>query len=487
MKKNFSFNLLFLVLLNLLIKPIYVFGIEVGVQNEVGPTEYGLYYAMFNFTFLFNVLLDMGINNFQKIKVAADEKLGMANMGALLPIKLGLALVYVLATVIAALLLGFEGRYWFFIAWLMLNHVLAVFLLLLRANLSGMHLFLRDSVVSVIDRLILIAGIGYLLWWNTDAFAIEQFVWFQTGAYVCAILVAMVMTPNTHLRPNLSFKWAATSNILKQTWPFATLIMLMTAYNKLDGVMLERLAPDGLLEAGIYAQAYRIIDAGNSFAFLFAGMLLPVFARHFASDNRTGIKIMGAQAMRFLVLPAGLAVVLVLFHGQWMMNLLFEQQANASLLPFQWLMGSFLFICIGYVYGTLLTAIQQLRAMNITALIAVLINFGLNVWLIPEHGALGAAIASFSSLGVMTLMQLVIVHLGAYAISNTWIIAAAVAWSLMLMSALIVDQFVHEPSVAFATHAAIALAIFVVIGLRRSDLKTVLPDTAFEPDSQDIK
>ena len=65
--KNFSINLVFLLGLNLLVKPIYLFGVELGVQNAVGAEDYGLYYAMFNFTFLFNVLLDLGINNFQKI------------------------------------------------------------------------------------------------------------------------------------------------------------------------------------------------------------------------------------------------------------------------------------------------------------------------------------------------------------------------------------------------------------------------------------
>ena len=62
--KNFSINLVFLLGLNLLVKPIYLFGVELGVQNAVGAEDYGLYYAMFNFTFLFNVLLDLGINNF---------------------------------------------------------------------------------------------------------------------------------------------------------------------------------------------------------------------------------------------------------------------------------------------------------------------------------------------------------------------------------------------------------------------------------------
>ena len=119
MKKNFSANLLFLLVLNLLIKPVYVFGIEVGIQNEVGPSEYGLYYAMFNFTFLFNVLLDMGINNFQKIKVAEDSDAGMKNMATLLPLKLGLAVLYMGVTVTVAFLFGFEERYWYFIGWLM--------------------------------------------------------------------------------------------------------------------------------------------------------------------------------------------------------------------------------------------------------------------------------------------------------------------------------------------------------------------------------
>ena len=60
-RRNFSLNLIFLLALNLLIKPFYLFGVEVGVQNAVGAEAYGLYYAMFNFTFLFNVILDLGI------------------------------------------------------------------------------------------------------------------------------------------------------------------------------------------------------------------------------------------------------------------------------------------------------------------------------------------------------------------------------------------------------------------------------------------
>ena len=56
MQKKFLTNLGFLLLVNLLIKPFYILGIDAEVQNAASGGEYGLYFALFNFTFLFNIL-----------------------------------------------------------------------------------------------------------------------------------------------------------------------------------------------------------------------------------------------------------------------------------------------------------------------------------------------------------------------------------------------------------------------------------------------
>ena len=63
MKKTFFQNLLFLIFINLLVKPFYVLGVDRPVQNLVGHESYGLYFALFNFSFLFNIVLDIGITN----------------------------------------------------------------------------------------------------------------------------------------------------------------------------------------------------------------------------------------------------------------------------------------------------------------------------------------------------------------------------------------------------------------------------------------
>src|SRR5690554_1412086 len=53
----------------------------------------------------------------------------------------------------------------------------------------------------------------------------------------------------------------------------------MMLYTRMDSVMIERMLPNGKEQAGIYAQGFRLLDAVNMFAFLVAGILLPMFSR----------------------------------------------------------------------------------------------------------------------------------------------------------------------------------------------------------------
>ena len=74
-QKDFVFNICFLIFLNLLIKPFWILGIDVGVQNQVGAESYGLYFAIFNFSYMFSILLDMGTTNFNNRNIAQNTPL----------------------------------------------------------------------------------------------------------------------------------------------------------------------------------------------------------------------------------------------------------------------------------------------------------------------------------------------------------------------------------------------------------------------------
>ena len=87
-QKDFIFNIILLIFLNLLIKPFWILGIDVGVQNRVGAESYGLYFAVFNFTFLFNMLLDMGITNFNNRNIARHQQLLQKHLSGIITLKL---------------------------------------------------------------------------------------------------------------------------------------------------------------------------------------------------------------------------------------------------------------------------------------------------------------------------------------------------------------------------------------------------------------
>lgn len=407
LNRSFSINLIILLVLNLLVKPLWLFGIEVGVQNTVGAEAYGVYYALFNFTFLFNVLLDLGINNYQRVATAKNLEKGSGDLGNLIQLKLLLALLYVIVVSISGYFVGYPPGYWFFILLLMINQVLSAYLLLLRATIAGMQYFLRDSLLSIADRSVLIFALGYLLLFDSSLLSIEVFVIAQTASYVIAILLAIFLIPNGLRSINVRFESKRFIPLLKQTYPFGLIVLFMTGYHKIDGVMLERLLPNGEQAAGIYAQAYRMLDAGNNFAFIYAGLLLPMFARLLTTDLKAAGSL-AKQASILLITPAGILALITFFWGFEIMDLLYDQHATESAVSLKWLMGSFIFICVGNVFGTLLTSSTRLKKLVWLSLSTFILNAILNAFLIPTYTTAGAAMASFISLLFMAAGQVII-------------------------------------------------------------------------------
>src|SRR5210317_806731 len=94
MKKKFLGNFFFVLVLNLLVKPLWLFGIDVAVQNRVGVEEYGFYYPIFSFSILLNILLDLGITNYNNRNIAQHHQLLSKHISNIVFLKFLLAIFY---------------------------------------------------------------------------------------------------------------------------------------------------------------------------------------------------------------------------------------------------------------------------------------------------------------------------------------------------------------------------------------------------------
>ncbi len=405
MKRKFATNLILLLSLNLLVKPFWIFGIDRTVQNLVGAGEYGLFYSLFNFSLLLNIVLDFGLTSFNNREISRHSQLISKYFSNIVVIKVLLAVAYAVLCLGAAIVMGYNGRQFYLLSLLILNQFISSFILYLRSNLSGLQLFKTDSAISVLDRFLMILICSVLLWGNISGlhFTIEWFIYAQTASYLITMIVTFLLVLPKTTFFKFRFDKVFLISILKHSYPYALLTLLMTLYTRVDSVMLERLLPMGNVESGIYAQAFRIVDAVNMIPFLFAGLLLPMFSKMIKNQEPTQSLI--GFSFSLLFIPAFAFTVSCIVYRSELMQLLYHQHTAESSSLLGILMISFLFIAINYIFGTLLTANGSIKQLNYIALLGVVVSLVLNISLIPIYKSVGAAIANLITQFVVALFQ----------------------------------------------------------------------------------
>lgn len=429
MRKKFAGNLLLLIFANVLVKPFWIFGIDRVVQNRIGLEEYGTYLALFNFSFLFGIVLDFGLSNFNNRAVARHPSRLATYLPNLMVLKLGLSLLYFLVAFVSAMIWGYSALQIKMLAFLAINQVILSYILYLRSNLTALHLFKIDSVISVLDRLLAIIFCGcflYLPYFASKEFNINYFIFSQTAAMLITALIALIALRGRQVYQMNRWRWRFVKAILMKSAPFAMLGLLMTIYYRIDAIMLERMS--GAVMTGIYGQSYRMLDAINQFGYLFGVPLMPLFAAMIRRRENVHELLSFSAVLMFLFSTS--AAILCAFFGNEIMHLLYTNVTSYSVQIFSLLMISFIPISSVYIFGTLLTAHGSLKILNIIAVGGIIVNVVLNLILIPPYGALGTTIATI-------ITQIAVAGFHIYAANVTF--KMKWEWSLLLrMSAFVI-------------------------------------------------
>lgn len=473
MQKKFITNLALLLFLNLLIKPFWIFGIDREVQNMIGAESYGAYYALFNFSFLFNILLDAGITNFNSRNISQNKQLFTKHFSGIIMLRLLLGVGYVVFSMAAGYAIGYTQEQ-FTILWLLLfNQFLLSAILYLRSNISGLGYYKYDSLMSVADRFLMIIFCAVLMWTSFTgiSFSITAFILAQTAAYVLTVIIALFILFKKEglVKPvwNPNFYWV----ILRQSAPYALLILLMTFYNRVDSIMIERLLPDGAFHAGVYAQGFRILDAANMFAFLFATLLLPMFSHMLKAKEN--ISDLLQLSFLLLIIPAFVLGVCCYVFQFELMNILYHANTELSAPVFGVLMMSFTAISTTYIFGTLLTANGKLKQLNLMAFSAMILNITLNLILIKKMQSLGAAYAGIITQVITAIIQVYLaVKVFGLKINYSFLLRLLTVFLIIIASGYLVYQ--TEIKLFAGSVIIICSAVIVSFFLKIFDIPKIL-------------
>jgi O-antigen/teichoic acid export membrane protein len=387
--RQFFQGLSWLVILNLLIKPAWIFLIDREIQNTVGHETYGSYFALLNLSYVLLFLSDAGLTNLLVQQVARKATV---NTRQLTRLKSVLLLLYVLLCVVTGWLAGIQ--HWEFFSYVIGIQVLGSLFLFLRGLLTAHQLFKTDAVFSVADKgLMLVLCFPFVYgWWQPVT--IGLFLQLQLIASASANLFLLLVLFRKNLVP-LQQQDKASFAILRKLLPFALIILLMGMHYRLDGFLLERLHNEGALQAGIYATAYRLLDASNMAGNLTASFLFAFAARNLNQHNllRTTLNVISYALLSIGIIISCFTWVFPTF----IQNELYHTSEPAIDRVIQLTLAVLPAYYVVHLYGTVLTAMSAFGVFIRILFVCVIVNLLLNILLTPHYGAAGSSMAALVS------------------------------------------------------------------------------------------
>ena len=419
MNRSFVINVVIAILSNVLIKPLYIFGIDREVQLRLPEGQYGLFTVLLNLMFILQISNDLGLQQYINTQTAREPNRFHILFPRAVIAKGLLSVFYALVVCLLAAIMGYWEHPGLLLGVLSIQ-LLSSAVLFARAAISGLGHYRIDSLLSVFDRFLLILVCGFLLYGGLvqQAFQLRWFILAQCATLAVTLVACLLVI---HKRKIQTLQWQYPGhgeiiNIIRKGLPYALVVVLMSVYTYMDSIMLEKLLPQqiasssgqpvslGLLQVDNYAAAFRLFTAANMLGFVFAGLLLPMYSR-LLSEGKSVAELVKISFLLLWGLSLAIAIPVCVFSADVIQVLYYPKYDVAALTPIlTWLMLAFVANGGMYIFSSVLVADQKLHLVNKTALLGVCINALLNALLIPRYMAQGAAFASFVTQAVVTAL-----------------------------------------------------------------------------------
>jgi O-antigen/teichoic acid export membrane protein len=367
------------------------------IVRSLGTHGFGAWSTLLAVTQIAANLGELGLGQVAVSRSAAEPERESSWLGALLFLRLLLALPIALASVLAVLLIAPNATAR--LAGILLSCTLllaapsalgAVFQLRVRNDISTALLTL-NSVVWAGAVVAVAATSGGIVWFAGAMVAVSALT------SVVTVMVALRMT-RVHMHGTRELQ----RTLARVGLTVGAAGIFVTLYVRLDQILVLEFA--GVAQAGLYGAAYRILDQVQFIPASVMTTLFPMIASAYPTDLRR-VRHLIQTAAEFLTIASLPILAFTVVAAHRIVGLLFGSQFLGATPALPILMGAFVAISFGYLTGSMVIVLGLQRRFLLYAALGLVVNAVLNVLLIPPYGFQAAAwITLATELVVMVLI-----------------------------------------------------------------------------------
>ncbi len=452
------------------------FTMMIVLPRFLGDVDFGRYYFAISLTAMMTIIIDLGIGNYFVISVARNKNQihSLFTNGVILR-----TLVWILV---------FLGT----MAYVILEHYppetqQLVFVLGFGKLLDGpselAHRVFQAyeklkyrSIAVIVERIFqTVVGVAMLLMgYSVLTICIVQVLSnvlsFGTNLYLLPKVVKLHWTPR-------KTEWVS---ILKGGLPFLISSGISFIYYRIDILLLSRFTSDSVV--GWYGAPFRLFDSLMFFPSMLQLAVVPVLARLW-ENSKDALQSTVRKVLVLTILVAIPVSVILFTCATPIVGLMFglDQYSNSVVL-LQILSLCLLFEYVNFHMSTVIVSTEKQRYMPVIAVVALIINVGSNILLIPYfqtshgNGAIGAAIVTVITELSVTIMMGLIVPPKLFGIETFLLIGRTLLAGMCMAAIIVLGQplgglWFMYPAIGLICYVALLLGFKI---LRREELTVLL-------------
>ena len=376
------------------------FFVGVYVIRYLGPEQFGKLSYSSSFVFLFLAITKLGLDEIVVRNLVKDESASAEILGTAFVLKLiGCVLAFFIIS--AGIMTSTDD-------WLVRRMTMIIAFSMLFTCFDILDLWFQSQVLS--KSIAIVRSIQVAI----SSLAKFGFVWFGLPLisfaylFVADTIIRAIGMTWVYLKDKQHQigRWKPDKSIafdlLQNSWPLILSGVMVTIYMSIDQVMLGNMSTSK--EVGNYAAAVKFSEVWYFIPTVICSSVFPAIvqakqrsiAEYYAKMQRL------YDFMAFLSLGIAIAVS---FTSKYILTRLLGAEyaeAGAILTLHIW---SGIFIFFGVARGNWLVIENKTRLSLITQLMGAVTNVLLNIWLIQEYGALGAAVSTLISYAVSSYLS----------------------------------------------------------------------------------
>lgn len=369
------------------------------VARMVGVEDLGKYGVALSFTTIMVVFVDLGFTNVFVREAAKKKEELQSYFSTVLFAKLLTGGVIYIATIILASVFGYEQEVRHLIYLSAVTMLFDSFQLTAFGAIRAMGNLKYESMAMISSQFFtLILGSIFLFLRLPLIFLILAF----TIPSACsAIYAATILKKKFAISIMPRYDRAMIGMLLRIAFPFALAAIFARLYSNTDMLLVKSLA--GNEAAGWYATPYKIAYAFQFIPLALVAGLYPLFSEYFVS-NRERLQQLFHESVKYLLLIAVPIAIGIFLLAEDITVFVFGPKFLPSVLPLKIIILGIIFSFLSFPFGALLNAGNKQTTQTAIVGIVMVVNILLNILLIPQYGAVGAAWVSLIGGILLTLL-----------------------------------------------------------------------------------